>query len=95
MHEPAKDDLEPSLFDPELSVLVRLQYRAKAGKPTHRFKYEQKRLRAIEASYLRELRAWELPPTRAALETLEWLWKQPAAVIYVKDDWETVSADDL
>lgn len=95
MHEPTREDLEPSLFDSELSVLVRLQYRAKAGKPTHRFKYEQKRLREVEATYLRDLHVWELPPTRASLEVLDWFWKQPTAVIYIKEDWETVSADDF
>lgn len=61
MYEPAHEDLTEYLFSPDLVVWVRLQYRAKAGNPTHRFKYEKKRLKDLGAKYIPRFHVWELP----------------------------------
>lgn len=95
MHEPAHEDLAKYLFNPDYVVWVRLQYRAKAGKPTHRFKYEKKRLKELGATYTPRLQVWELPQVEESLKVLDWIWKQSTPVLYVKEHHEKVSPDDL
>lgn len=95
MFEPAHEDLADHLFNPEYVVWVKLQYRTKGGKPTHRFKYEKKRLQEIGAKYLREFQVWELPPAEESLKVLDWIWEQSTPVVYAKELWEEVSSADL
>lgn len=61
MHELTADDLPAAALDPDLTVWVRLPPRYKAGKPSHRFKYEQQRVHEIGGSYHPDAHAWTIP----------------------------------
>lgn len=74
---------------------MRLQYRAKAGKPTHRFKFEKKRLKDLGATNIPRFQVWELPRVEESLKVLDWIWKQSTPAVYVKERWEEVSSEDL
>lgn len=93
MHELTADDLPAAALDSDLTVWVRLPPRYKAGKPSHRFKYEQRRVREIGGSYHPDTHAWTVPEPAKHLLQLTYLLERTQAVLYAADTDESPTPD--
>lgn len=94
MHELTPEDLEFALDRLETTVWVKLTFRRnRANKTPHRFAYEKRLLRSINAVYDSQIRAWKVPDSTEHAPTLAYMLEKTSAVIYETEAGEEPEAE--